>query len=216
MTGVTAVMIAYHNEQESLVRLQRDLLPALRDRVEYELVVIDNSAEFSPELADAVSCGKGRYCWQQGENLMYGASLNLAVSLATHPYLLYVCSNHGQSYDDTWALDLLRPLVTDALGDVAMTGTLQHSGSPTGTGFPEGLPPYHIQGGLFAARTSALAAHPYPNGEYAHWGSDIYQCFQLVASGLRLVEVPTVRSVWRESDLGEGAWKYVHNSGWKD
>ena len=68
----------------------------------------------------------------------------------------------------------------------------------------------HIQGGVFAARTDVLARLPYHEGEYAHGGSDIYQSFQLQQHGYQLVDVPSVKSVWRSRVQG-GPWKYVHD-----
>jgi GT2 family glycosyltransferase len=209
MIGVTAVMVAYNNEERAALRLKRDLLPALR-YTDAEVIVIDNSRCRSHRLEYAVQRAGGRYRWQRGANLRYSRAMNLAVSLATKPNLLYVCTEHGRSYDHTWALDLLAPLADES---VAMTGTLYDSGPPGEHGFPDDLWNYHVQGGVFAARTAVMAANPYPDGDYAHYGSDIYLCFQLVQKGLRLVDVPTVRSVWWKADLSEGEWKYVHNSG---
>jgi hypothetical protein len=209
---VSAVMIPYNNEENSLTRLLRDLMPALwRPEIDAEVIVVDNSAERSDRLAAVVTGAGigGRYRWQEGRNLMYGPAMNIAVELANHPYLLYVCSEHGRSLDHTWALDLLEPLIEDQTGRVAMTGTLQSAGPPTDKGFPDSLPDVHVQGGVFAARRDVLRAFPYPSGEYAQWGSDLYESFQLMHAGFRLVDVPTVRSVWR-TDPGEGSWKYVH------
>jgi len=141
---VTAVMIAYNNEDKSIERLQRDLLPALAlPALDAELIVIDNSATTSQRLADAMITAQvdgvqTRYQWQLGKNLMYGPALNLAVDLARHPYLLYVCTNHGHARDVTWSLDLLAPLIADRT--VAMTGSLADSGRPENAGFSPSLP----------------------------------------------------------------------------
>jgi hypothetical protein len=207
--GVSAVMIAYNNEYKALIRLTRDLMPALR-AFDAELIVIDNSTQPCHWLAEAVARSRvdhHHYCWQNGDNLMYGPAMNVAVKLATHPYLVYVCTNHGRSYDRTWLADLLAPLLAD--DTVAMTGTLAGAGSPTSMGFDASLPNIHVQGGVFGARLEALRTHPYPNGQHAHWGADIYQCFALQAAGHKLVNVPTVHSVWR-AKAGTGTWKYVH------
>ena len=216
--GVSAVMIAYNNEEGSLTRLLRDLLPALsllRPLLDAELIIVDNSVARLDRLANAVldnGVFDADYRWQGGQNLRYGPSLNLAVKLARHPYLLYVCANHGQSFDPTWPWDLLQPLVDDDTGRVAMTGSLQASCPPGNLGFSGCLPAVHVQGGVFAARSELLRSHPFPDGQYAHWGSDVYQSFQLMEAGLQLLDVPTVKSVWRTSP-GDGAWKYVHSEG---
>jgi GT2 family glycosyltransferase len=213
MIGVTAVMIAYNNEDNCLLRLHRDLLPALK-KLDAELIVIDNSDTTSQRLADALITAevdqiKTRYQWQLGNNLMYGPALNRAVTLATRPYLLYVCGNHGQSHDPSWATDLLAPLVDDMTRTVAMTGSIQDAGPAQQLGFSPDVPEIHIQGGVFAARTEVLRAFPYPEDRYQHDGADLFMCFQLMAAGFRLVDVPTIRSVWWE-EPGEGPWKYVH------
>jgi hypothetical protein len=216
--GVTAVMIAHNEEERSLTRFLRDLLPSLwllRPLLDTEIIVIDNSERRSDRLANAVLDNGGfaaSYRWNQGRNLMYGPSLNVAATMAARPYLLYVCAAHGQMYDPTWAWDLLATLVDDLSGDVAMSGSLRPSGSPAAMGFSESLAQVHVQGGLFCARTDVLRAHPYEEGDYAHWGSDVYQGFQLMAAGYRLADVPTVRSVWRSAIEGRH-WKYVHQGG---
>lgn len=209
MTGVTAVMIAYENEDKALLRLKRDLLPALCRLDQVQIIVIDNSPRCSWHLAYAVAGAGGEYHWQGGTNLFYGPAMNRAVKLATHSRLLYVCSNHGEARDPTWPDDLLA-----AIDDpqVAMAGTLWPSGDPLAVGFSNDLPRHHVQGGVFAARRDALLEHPYPEGEFAHYGADLVVCFQLMEAGYQIVDVPTIKSVWRE-DPGPGDWKYVHIGG---
>jgi GT2 family glycosyltransferase len=206
--GVTAVMVPFNNEAKAMTRLVRDLLPALR-RFDYELVVIDNSAARCNRLATAVETRRGTYHWQQGRNLGYGPAMNLAVRIATRPYLLYVCSEHGRAYDNTWARDLLAPLL--ATNQVAMTGSIQAAGPPANLNFPDHLPEIHVQGGVFAARTEVLRRYPYPGGHYAHLGADLFMCFQLMAAGFELRDVPSVKSVWR-TGAPPGTWKYVHDA----
>ncbi|MCY1021211.1 glycosyltransferase family 2 protein [Pyxidicoccus sp. MSG2] len=216
--GVTAVMVAYHNEDLALTRLLRDLMPSLllyRPVLDTELIVVDNSEKPQPRLAEAVRDNgvfPAKYLWSEGRNLYYGPALNLAVKAASHPFLLYVCANHGRMLDPTWAWDMLEPLVNDASGKVALTGSHYASGPPSKLGFPESLPRLHIQGGLFAGRTEVLAKYPYPDGEFAHWSSDIYQSFQLLQQGYRLVDVPTVKSVWRQRVKDEH-YKFIHDEG---
>ena len=205
-------MIAYNNERDSLTRLHRDLLPALKFFFDAEVIVVDNSPTRSPSLegnlADIPGVD-GRYYWQGGANLWYGPAMNLAVKLATKPYVLYVCTNHGHSIDPTWALDLLAPLADETVG---MTGCLQDAGPPEACDFPETLPHLHVQGGVFAARRDVLLQYPYPDGQYAHFGADLCECFQLMQAGFRLVDVPTIRSVWRKR-AENGPWKYIHDDG---
>jgi hypothetical protein len=213
---VTAVMIAFHNEDAALERLTRDLLPSLSShegRVDSEVLVIDNSASPLMRLADAVEGISGiaaTYRWNEGRNLLYGPSLNLAVKNSDREFLLYVCASHGRMYDPGWVSDMLAPFLADADCHVALAGSLYPSGPPASLGFPDSLPWLHIQGGVFVGRTQVLAAHPYPDGPLAHWGSDVYQSLRLAHAGYGLVDVPTVKSVWR-SRAAPGAWKYVHD-----
>jgi hypothetical protein len=204
-------MIAHNNEAGFLAHFA-DLMTALRHcELDAQLIVVDNSDEQSKLVPDAV-LDNGTFDAEyhsQLHNLLYGPSMNLAVSNAVHPRLLYICANHGESRDPSWPLDLLAPLEDER---VAMAGTLYPTGPPENLGFAADLPPIHVQGGVFAARTAALRENPYPDGEYAHWGSDVYQGLRLQAEGWKLVDVPTIRSVWRE-DPGEGEWKYVHRGG---
>jgi hypothetical protein len=214
--GVVAVMIAHNDEDRALTRLLRDLMPSLwlyRRVIDPEIIVIDNSQHRLPRLAEAVlenGAFAAKYLWNEGRNLYYGPALNLAVRSSARPFLLYVCANHGRMQDPTWIWDLLEPLVNDPQDKVALTGSFYPSGPPSKLGFPDSLPWIHVQGGVFAARAQVLAKHPYPEGEYAHWGSDVYQSLQLLHRGYRLVDVPSIKSVWRSRVEG-GSWKFIHD-----
>ena len=79
-------------------------------------------------------------------------------------------------------------------------------------GFPSHLPSFHIQGGLFAARTAVMRDYPYTDdARWVHWGSDIYQSYQLLNAGFELKNVPSVNSVWRQHVEVPERWKYVHD-----
>ncbi|HTN53245.1 MAG TPA: hypothetical protein VML50_12630 [Anaeromyxobacter sp.] len=213
--GATVVLVPHEEEERALTRLLRDLLPTLRLRrrtLDAELVVVDNSAHRLERLDEAVrrngAC-EARYLWNEGRNAWYGPALNQAVATARRPFLVYACARHGRMHDPTWIDDLLRPLVEDREGAVAMTGSLYPSGAPSRMGFPDSLEWTHVQGGLFAARTDVVARFPWPDGSLAHWGADVYQGHRLREQGYRLVDVPTVKSVWRQRV--EGSWKWVHD-----
>lgn len=213
---LTAVLIAHENEDRARERLMRDLLPSLahsRERIDCDLVVFDNSARPLDRLADEVGGLDGvqaTYRWNDGRNLYYGPTLNLAVASSEREFLLYVCSNHGRMRDPGWIDDLLAPFVADDDDGLAMSGSYYASGRPSALGFPDALPRVHVQGGVFLARRSVLATHPYPTGRLAHWGSDVHESYALMHAGYRLVDVPTVKSVWR-APAGPGDWKYVHD-----
>lgn len=206
------VLIAHNDLERCSRRLERDLIPSLRHHADWqlELIVIDNSERRLDGLARTVASlpWKSQYIWHEGANLFYGPSLNLAANLAQHPFLVYACMNHGRMIDPTWMDDLLRPMWEDER--VAMSGHRYPSPPSETLGFAQGLEPFHIQGGLFAARAEVIRNHPYDEGQFIHWGSDIWQSYRLQAAGFLLEQVPTVISVWRENAV-PGAWKYIHD-----
>jgi hypothetical protein len=211
--GVTIVLIPYNNEERFLTRLERELLPTLQAHPhwDFQVIIVDNSDEDKrPSYRFFEQHQLKHKIFWPGTNLMYGPAMNLALTACENPYVVYMCSNHGRMYDPTWIDDLLLPLVNDER--VAMTGSYYGSCNPDSLGFPSHLPRYHIQGGLFAARTATLQAYPYTtNQSWIHGASDIYQSFQLLNAGFTLRDVPTVKSVWRQNLDSPERWKYVHD-----
>jgi len=211
--GVTIVLIPHNNPDRFKTRIERDILPTIvaHPTWKFQVVIIDNSDKDKRPSYNVLSEYDLQYiCRWSGSNIMYGPGMNLAVALSQYPYLVYVCSNHGHMYDPTWIDDLVYPIIKDS--NVAMTGSFYPSCNPIDLGFPTHLPQIHIQGGLFAARVEALRDHPYTNDpRWVHWGSDIYQCYKLLNAGLLLHDVPTVKSVWRQSVSSPETWKYVHD-----
>lgn len=216
LASVTAVMVTYHNEDAALERLTRDLLPSLahyRDTFESEVVVIDNSAgrlDRLSRIVETIEDLPASYVWNDGRNLFYGPGLNIAVERSSRAILLYLCASHGRMRDPTWVGDLLEPILRDGDRRVGMAGSYYPTGRPSNLGFPDLLPWVHIQGGVFAARREVLAENPYPDGEFAHWGADVYQSLRLANAGYVLANVPSVKSVWRRP-AEPGPWKYVHD-----
>jgi hypothetical protein len=206
------VVIAHNDLERCQRRLTRDLVPSLEHHPDwdFELLVIDNSERRLDPLADLVSAlpWRSQYLWHGGTNLFYGPSMNLAANLAAHPFLLYACMNHGRMVDPTWIDDMIRPMWLDER--VAMCGHRYPSPPPESLGFPNVGGQFHIQGGLLSARASVIRNYPYEEGQYAHWGSDIWQSYRLMSAGFVLEQVPTVISVWREHAV-PGAWKYIHD-----
>ena len=213
-TGVSIVMIPHNDALRFETRLLRDIIPTIQAHSTwtFQIVIIDNSDEDKKQLFDFPILDNVEYYYQwAGINLMYGPAMNLASKVSCHPFLVYVCTNHGRMYDPSWIDDLLAPMIKNP--NVAMTGSHYPSCSPDHMGFPSDLPAYHIQGGIFGARTEALVAHPYTTiEEWKHWGSDIYQSFQLLNAGFDLENVETVKSVWRQSLNSPNQWKYVHDN----
>ncbi len=212
-TGVTIVIIPHNDAARFKTRLERDILPtiAAHPAWKFQIVIIDNSDEDKKQQYNFPAVPNVEYVYKwPGTNIMYGPAMNLALSTGCYPYLIYVCSNHGHMYDPTWIDDLINPMITNPA--IAMTGSYYPSCAPEVMGFPSHLPPVHIQGGVFGGRTEALVTHPYNTSEqWKHWGSDIYQSFQLLNAGFILQDVPSVKSVWRQSVNSPEQWKFVHD-----
>lgn len=232
MPTVHAVLVAYENPARTLIRWYRDVEPALShlavNKYDCAATCVDNSSHPHPGLVRAFGDG---YLWQDGRNLMYGPSINLALKRVPADYLLYACTNHGRAFDPTWAADLLAPLVADPT--VALAGTLTGSSSPAGVvdhGGPGtewvkdryyfthdnglGHVPEHVQGGVFAGRVGVMMAHPYPEAHprLTHLYTDHLMTWELLKNGYRAVDVPAVRSVWKDVVRDLRGVKYVHDT----
>jgi GT2 family glycosyltransferase len=212
-TNAATIVLVPHNNFERASRcLSRDIVPSLQHYQDwrFELIVVDNSERRMNELAEAVEGlpWPSQYIWHNGANLFYGPALNLAANLAAHPVLVYACTNHGRMIDPGWLEDLVRPFWED--DRVAMTGYPYPSQPASELGFRDTGEQFHIQGGLLGLRTDVIKRHPYDEGQYAHWGSDVWQSYRLLEAGFLLRHVPSIISVWREK-APCGPWKYVHD-----
>jgi hypothetical protein len=210
--GVSLVLIPHNNQDRLRQRLERDLLPTIAAHPDwkFQLVTVDNSDVDNRPAYNVEGFNILHTSFWPGSNIMYGPAMNLAIGACAYPYVVYLCSNHGHMYDPTWIDDLIEPLIREP--SVAMTGSAYPSCRPEEMGFPSGLPSFHIQGGLFAARTEVMRAYPYTSDErWVHWGSDIYQSFCLLAAGFELRDVLSIKSVWRQCVEMPERWKYVHD-----
>jgi hypothetical protein len=211
--GITIILIPHNNSDRLTMRMERDILPTIRAHPtwKFQLIFIDNSdADKRQDYHLPPDENIEHIDIWPGMNIMYGPAMNLAIEKTKYPYLVYVCSNHGHMYDTTWIDDLVNPIVQNS--NIAITGSLYPSCAPADMGFQSHLPHVHVQGGVFAARTEALAAYPYTTDErWKHWGSDIYECYQLLSAGFILYQVDTINSVWRKSVDFPERWKYVHD-----
>lgn len=211
--GVSIVIIPHNDVERFKVRMERDVIPTIAAHPDwkFQIIIIDNSDKDKKPSLSILDLHQVQYVYKwPGENMMYGPAMNMAVQCCLYPYLIYVCSNHGHMYDPTWIDDLINPLIKDS--KIAMTGSQYPSGDPSLLGFSPNLPHYHIQGGVFGARRDTMLAYPYTTDDrYIHWGSDIYECFQLLNAGFELHNVATVNSVWRQSVSSPERWKFVHD-----
>ena len=212
--GVSIVLIRHNNTGKFQTRLERDIIPTIEAHPEwkFQLIVIDNSDEEDRSFLEILERKNipTVYRWP-GTNIMYGPAMNLALKTDVYPIMVYVCTNHGRMYHTSWIDDLIAPIMNNPL--VAMTGSFYNSCHPSALGFPSHLRPVHIQGGVFAASTEVMKKYPYSTDQrWIHWGSDVYQSFQLLNAGYLLEEVATVKSVWRQNLTTPHHWKYVHDN----
>jgi len=211
--GVSIVIIPHNNQKRVQIRLERDIFPTIQSHPhwKFQMIIIDNSDQENNLALNALNEENISliYLWPE-TNLMYGPAMNLALTVCCYPYVVYLCTNHGHMYDTSWIDDLISVLINNP--NVAMSGSFYNSCNPETMGFPSYLPSYHIQGGIFAARTEIMKKIPYTTDQrWIHWGSDIYQSFQLLNAGFLLHEVSTIKSVWRECVNSPEKWKYVHD-----
>lgn len=211
--GVSFVLIAYNNSDKVKQRLERVVFPTATaySNYSFQLIIVDNSNQpLDIDLQKVKSARIALVYLQPTTNLMYGPSINLALEHAAHEFIVYICTNHGRMYDTTWLQDMLNPLLKES--KAAMTGSTYPSCHPTKMGFPAHLPHEHIQGGVFAAKTAILRKYNYTSdARWVHGGSDIYQSYQLMKAGYKLVSVPSVKSVWRRKVPHSDKYKYVHD-----
>ena len=212
--GVSIVLIPYNNEDKFRIRLERDIIPTIKAHPEwkFQIIIVDNSDEAKRVCLNILHslniCPV--YLWP-GTNIMYGPAMNLALLAAPYPYVVYLCTNHGRMYDPTWIDDIIYPMMLDE--KIAMTGSHYASGCGADQfGFSPHLPRIHVQGGIFGARTAIMKAYPYTmDSKWIHGASDICQSYQLLHAGFVLMDVPTIKSVWRQKVDKPEQWKYVHD-----
>ncbi len=212
--GISIVLIPHNNQNKFHIRLERDIIPTIKAHPEwkFQIIIVDNSDYPNQILLNTLHELNitPLYLWP-GKNIMYGPAMNLALSAYTYPYMVYLCSNHGRMYDPTWIDDLITPITENP--KVAMSGSYYGSCHPAAMGFSSSLPPIHIQGGIFAARTETMKKYPYTTDQrWVHGGSDVYQCYQLLNAGFLLHEVTTIKSVWQQCINSPENLKYVHDN----
>jgi len=222
---IHAMLIAFHNPEQTLLRWQRDLLPGLKlSGHSFVVTVVDNSPTESPRLKDYFGAD---YLWQHGENVFYGGALNIAVPRHREAeFVLYCCSRHGYAIDPSWVGDIIAPMIADET--VGQCGFLMGSNSPGGVAHVSNAPwikeqfqfkhddgsehvPAHIQGGVFAARTSLMLRFPYPP-EVNHLHTDHILTWNILKAGYQCITVPTICSLYGEAVRDRKGLKYVHDT----
>jgi len=214
---LTIALVAYRNEQKTIERIEKDILPALCDQWDVEIICVDNSPEVSENLKKrSIKDTKFRYIWNNEENWRYSKSLNYIVSIAKSEFFVYACTQHGYAIDHTWINDILRPLQDSpkiAMAGSIVTNRCNKMYGPAFSKFPNDMPDKHIQGGVFAGRTDAFLRHPYPADELPHNYSDIYITAELLFNGYDVANVRTIKSLWKEEvPVYERLnYKYIHD-----
>jgi hypothetical protein len=205
---LTVGVCPYNNAAAFAERMARLILPTLRHYPDYEaeIVCVDNSAVYNEAMVKPLAEGgvPFTYVWNNGRNDAYAGALNRMVSLARYPNFVYVCSGHGKLYDPTWLADILVPLADPRCGQAGTVAVSNYQDIGR-QGFG-----WHIQGGLFAARTEVLRKFPY-SPKYPHLYSDVWMSRELEDHGYRLMGVPTVASVWGRVVYEPHAFKVVHD-----
>ncbi|HXE51489.1 MAG TPA: glycosyltransferase [Tepidisphaeraceae bacterium] len=206
---VSFALVPFNNPGPTLERIERVLLPtiqAYRD-LSYEILLSDNSAQPQPQIEQFLRDRNlpHSYVWNEGRNLFYGGAINQIVQRARFDRLVYLCTSHGELNDPSWLADILAPFQHPR---VAMAGSVKQISYEelihrTGNGL-------HVQGGIFAARTSALRACPYTD-EFPHLYSDVFIGWQLQEAGYYLADVGTIGCDWKTGRLQNKAqYKIVH------
>jgi hypothetical protein len=211
---IHAILIGFNNPEQTRLRIERDMQTALELAAQkfglgIALTIIDNSAERSDDLNARFGLD---YHWMKGHNLQYGPSINVAVRRLPSVFTIYCCTRHGRSFDPTWAIDLLQPMVDNPV--VGLSGCLWGSNSPEGVAYDckqdwikekfrfvdaggTGYVPQHVQGGVFAARTEVLLRFPYSD-DIPHLYTDHLITWNALQAGYKCQDVPSVRSIWRD------------------
>lgn len=205
---VTIGVCPYNNPTAFAERVQGLIAPTLRHYAnwETEIICVDNSALHDASMTAPLSESgiPFTYVWNGGRNEAYGGALNRIIRLARYPNFVYICSSHGRLHDPTWLEDILAPLEDPRCGQA---GTIAVSNyeyiGRKGFG-------WHVQGGIFAARTEVLRNFPYGE-EYPHLYSDIWLSRILEDNHYRLAGVPSVASVWGRVVREPHSFKVVHD-----
>lgn len=205
---VTVGICPYNNVASFAERMTRLILPTLRHypQWETEIICVDNSTTHDCTMVKplAESGVPFTYVWNGGRNEAYGGAINRMMTLARYPHFVYVCSGHGKLHDPTWLEDIIAPLSEPRCGQ---SGTIAPSNYEDIGRHGWG---WHVQGGLFAARTEVLRKFPY-SAKYPHLHSDVWLSRELEDNGYRLVGVPSVASVWGRVVYEPHPFKVVHD-----
>jgi hypothetical protein len=89
---------------------------------------------------------------------------------------------------------------------VAMPGSLYPIGNPTEWASPHTYLMFIFRVVFLEQERKHLLPIPIPDERWIHWGSDIFQCYQLLSSGFVLYNVDTVNSVWRKGVSSPERW----------
>lgn len=185
-------------------RIEDAFESAILTRMDFDLIVIDNSLTPINEIRTLSSRLGAIYRWCDGYNTFYGPSLNMAAEMSNKESLIYFCANHGRMIDPTWISDLLVSLDDPKVGiagcvapcPFSIVGTVRE-------------PQLHVQGGVFAMRRDVLLAHPFSH-RFPFEYSDVRMSLTLLEHGYRLRHVRTIKSVAEGVVDATGA-KYVHD-----
>jgi hypothetical protein len=148
-----------------------------------EKIIVDTGGSFECDYAKVI---------KSGHNLFYGPAIKLAAKHVTSDVFVYVSSSRSVMTDITWVDDLVHPVVED--DRCGMSGCLQPCEYNRIARFQTDIfePQIHIQGGVFAIRTSVLDTVDY--GKFPQVFSDVYISWKLIKMGYYLQDVRSVKA----------------------
>ena len=196
LNKATVCLIPYKNNASF-----RKILAEVK-RVTDNIIVIDNNREsiFKGEVL-----GQRIQYAHNGNIGMLASATNMAVSLCETEYFIYLCSNHIHIYDDTWLEDLVEQM--DNMPEKVVIGG--------------DLIPYdkrfHIQGGVFIARTWFLKKYPYNAEENPFSYMDVKMSDKIIAKDYQMKSLKRVKSTmnkWNKfhdiKNIQDKRFKIVH------
>lgn len=202
MHSVTIFTVTHHPDPDAnCQRRVRDVQEAFHESGFTGRMMIVDNAPHRAEWWDGID-----YHWMDGHNVYLAGAMNYAIDHSSTEFMLYFCSNHGAMMDKTFLADMLQPLIDD--DQAGMTGDVWNCQHPFGKMVP------HVQGGLWAARTSTLRCLRFGHN-FAQCYCDVEMSGLIRDSGLDLVKVPSVRCLAGGKVPDASLYKYVHDHGSK-
>lgn len=212
---LTVVLVTWNNLPE-LKEVLRRLLHFTS--LPFEVSICDNNSEEDVKayLRSVAAHHSNVRVYFNPDNAMVGPGTNIAMENANSDYVIYLCGKEGFALDYNWENAFVYTL--DENPNAAMAGTLCYSPSYlTGKDFPTGNSLFkdyrgqefclnnpdkeflHIQGGLFAMRSSAVKASGGFSNKVPHNGTDIEFSVYMESLGWELARAKGMVSLYNKT-----------------